>query len=138
VKHQVVWEKCSVDNPETGESLVLKKGEFLPDWVADFTKFVLVSTGGVRAVPDDTPAVGPSPAPVRLAEHPPEAGEQPAKAEGKAEGGQDFAGPPPQSAAKADWVAYAAAKRAEGVSEEDARAAAEATSKADLIAEFGG
>jgi len=44
---------------------------------------------------------------------------------------------PPQAATKADWVAYAVAQRAEGVSEADAQAEAEAKSKADLIAEFG-
>ena len=44
---------------------------------------------------------------------------------------------PPQAATKADWVAFAVAQRAEGVSEADAQAEAEAKSKADLIAEFG-
>jgi len=69
--HQVVWAKCSVDNPKTGEAVILKQGELLPDWVSPFTTFVLVSTGGVKAVPDDAPAAAPSPDPVRLTEHPP-------------------------------------------------------------------
>lgn len=39
---------------------------------------------------------------------------------------------------KAAWVDYAVSKRAEGVSPDDARVAAEAKSKADLVAEHGG
>lgn len=46
--------------------------------------------------------------------------------------------PPAQSASKADWVAYAVSQRAEDVSEEQAAADAEAMTKADLIASFGG
>jgi hypothetical protein len=45
---------------------------------------------------------------------------------------------PKDYASKLEWVDYAVSKRADGVSEDDARAAAEAKSKADLIAEFGG
>lgn len=45
---------------------------------------------------------------------------------------------PAQAAPKADWVTYAVALRAEGVSEQDAKAAAEAKTKAELVAEFGG
>jgi hypothetical protein len=41
---------------------------------------------------------------------------------------------PAQAAAKADWVTFAAAQRPDGQSEQDARAEAEAMSKADLIA----
>ncbi len=47
-------------------------------------------------------------------------------------------GRPPQNASKADWVTYAVSRRADGTSEDDAKAAAEAKSKADLIAEYGG
>jgi hypothetical protein len=47
-------------------------------------------------------------------------------------------GKPAQSAPKADWVAYAVSQRDEGVSEQDAQAEAEAMSKADLIAQYGG
>jgi hypothetical protein len=46
--------------------------------------------------------------------------------------------PPAQNAPKADWVAYAVTQRAEGVSEQDATAEAEAMTKADLIAAYGG
>ncbi len=45
---------------------------------------------------------------------------------------------PANNAPKPEWVAYAVTQRAEGVSEEDARAAAEGKSKADLVAEYGG
>lgn len=45
---------------------------------------------------------------------------------------------PKDYASKPEWVDYAVSKRAEGVSEEDARTSAEAMSKADLIATFGG
>jgi hypothetical protein len=45
---------------------------------------------------------------------------------------------PKDYAAKGEWVDYAVARRGEGVSEDDARAAADAKPKADLIAEFGG
>lgn len=44
---------------------------------------------------------------------------------------------PATSAPKPEWVAFAVSQRAAGVTEEDAKAAAEAKSKADLIAEFG-
>lgn len=45
---------------------------------------------------------------------------------------------PATAAPKADWVAYAVAVRPDGVSEEDAAAAADGKTKADLIAEYGG
>lgn len=45
---------------------------------------------------------------------------------------------PAVAAPKAEWVSYAVAVRDEGVSEEDARAAAEAKTKAELVEEFGG
>jgi hypothetical protein len=44
---------------------------------------------------------------------------------------------PAPNANKAEWVAYAVALRPEGVSEEDARAEAEAMKKDDLIAMYG-
>jgi hypothetical protein len=45
---------------------------------------------------------------------------------------------PAQAAPKGDWVAYAVSQRPEGMSEDDARASAEARTKAELIAEYGG
>jgi hypothetical protein len=45
---------------------------------------------------------------------------------------------PRVNAAKEAWVDYAVSQRDEGVSEEDARAEAEAKSKAELVAEYGG
>jgi hypothetical protein len=71
MKHLVVWPKISVDNPDTGESSVLAKDEVLPDYVDDFTRFVLVQTGAVRPVEDSFEAPAASPEPVRLTEHPP-------------------------------------------------------------------
>jgi hypothetical protein len=47
-------------------------------------------------------------------------------------------GRPQGNAPKADWVTYAVSQRAEGVSEQDAQAEAEAKTKADLVAEYGG
>ena len=46
--------------------------------------------------------------------------------------------PPRQADPKDAWVTYAVALRPEGQSEEDARAEAEAMTKADLVATFGG
>jgi hypothetical protein len=146
--HLVVWPKCSVDNPDTGEAVVLNAGQLLPAWVNDFTKFVLVQTGGVKVVPDDTAATAPSPDPVRLTEHPALDSNFAAAEKGtlagdaaarlaEAKTSVNDARPSP-SASKADWVAYAVAQRAEGVSEEDATAEAEAMTKADLIAAYGG
>lgn len=74
--HQVVWAACSVTNPKTGSDKVLVKGDMLPDWVTDFTKFVLTTSGAVKVVEDPDPALVPDdalPEPVRLAEHPPPA-----------------------------------------------------------------
>lgn len=47
-------------------------------------------------------------------------------------------GRPSVRASKDDWITYAVSQRADGVAEDDAKAAAEAKSKADLIAQFGG
>lgn len=44
---------------------------------------------------------------------------------------------PTSRSSKDDWVAYAVSQRAEDVSEEDARAEAEATSKNELMAKYG-
>jgi hypothetical protein len=41
-------------------------------------------------------------------------------------------------ASKADWVEFAVTQRADGVSEEDARVEAENSTKAELVARFGG
>jgi hypothetical protein len=60
------------------------------------------------------------------------------EAEPEAEPEAELDLPPAQSAPKPDWVAYAVSQRDEGVSEEDARAEAEAKTKAELIVEYGG
>jgi hypothetical protein len=45
----VVWEKASVDNPETGESnIILHRGEALPDFVDPFVRATMVQIGAVR------------------------------------------------------------------------------------------
>lgn len=47
----VVWEKCAVDRPRkdgTVDSVVLKRGEDLPDYVSDFLRATLVMIGAVR------------------------------------------------------------------------------------------
>lgn len=72
--HQVVWAACSVTNPNNNEEKVLVKGDMLPDWVSEFTQFVLTTSGAVKVVEDRDPALVPDdagPEPVRLAEHPP-------------------------------------------------------------------
>jgi hypothetical protein len=46
--------------------------------------------------------------------------------------------PPRKNASKADWVAYAVSQRDPDTSEDDARAAAEAMSHADLVAAYSG
>jgi hypothetical protein len=47
-------------------------------------------------------------------------------------------GRPRQGDPKDAWVAWAVSQRSEDVSEEDARAEAEAKTKADLVTEYGG
>lgn len=75
MKHQVVWAKCSVTNKESGKDLVVPRGEMLPDWVDEFTLFVLTGCGAVKAVEQADAALvaeGNPPEPVRLQEHAPE------------------------------------------------------------------
>jgi hypothetical protein len=50
----------------------------------------------------------------------------------------DAGGRPKDYASKPEWVDWAVSQRPEDVSEEDARAQAEAKTKADLVAEYGG
>lgn len=47
------------------------------------------------------------------------------------------AGRPHGNASQATWLEYAVSKRAEGVSEEDARAALAEKTRAELVAEYG-
>lgn len=144
--HQVVWAKCSVDNPETGESVILTKGETLPEWVTDYTLFVLTSTGGAKHVEDEAPPVAPPPVPVRLPEHPPLTSDL-ALAEKDTLAGQAAArlrangpsesGRPRDYAPKPAWVDYAVSKRDPDVTEDEARVDAESKTKEQLIAECG-
>ena len=125
--HQVVWAKCSVTNPETGEDVVLKKGDMLPDWVSDFTRFVLTSTGGVRIVTEPDPALlAALPEPVRLPEHP----DPPAPPEPEVER-------PAANASRERWRAYAlAVEAARGTPEADAQAAVEPLSRDELAERY--
>lgn len=129
LKHQVVWPKLAVTNPKGGEEQIVKRGDMLPDWVDDFTRFVLAGSGGVKAVETPDPALTETtPEPVRLQEHKPTGGTETA---------EEVDGRPKDYAPKPEWVAYAVSRRPEGVSEEDARAEAEGKSKADLITQYG-
>lgn len=164
--HQVVWPACSVTDPDSGEDVVLRKGDMLPDYVNEFTLFVLTTTGGVRFVEDPDPSLLAEenpPAQVLLPEHlPPPAGSDAEKVEierAKVEGlprarsgastsaakstadaddaDEDEDAPPAVSAAKPEWVEYAVRHRRKGQSEQDARTEAEATSKEQLVGRFG-
>lgn len=92
----------------------------------------------VLAVPAGTPIPG-EPPNVPVTEVPAIAGsidvrlrQQAEAANAPVEGGR-----PKDYASKGEWVDYAVSNRGEGVSEEDARVAAEGKSKTDLIAEHG-
>jgi hypothetical protein len=129
-EHQVVWPKCSVTNPATAEDVILKQGDMLPDWVSDFTRFVLVSTGGVRIVAEPDPVLlAALPEPVRLQEHPdpPFSPESP---------GESPDGKPKIVDPKERWVEYAVSQRPDDVSEADAREWAEGKTKAELVAQY--
>jgi hypothetical protein len=70
--HQVVWRGLTVTNPETGEDVLVGKGELLPEWTDPFAIFALTQSGGIRVVDEPDPALtAESPEPVRLIEHGP-------------------------------------------------------------------
>ena len=132
---QVVWDKCTVTNPDTGEDVILSRGDVVPDYVDDFMQFTLRQIGAVAALSDRDPvaaelAAALTPTPVRLAEHPP-LGTQMALAERGtlagdasarqvASGEQVSAQRPARSASKAEWVEYAVSQ---GATREDAEKA---------------
>ena len=134
LRHQVVWEKCAFTHPKTDKETILNRGELLPEWVSDFTVQALTGAGAIRAVEQlDPPPTSPAPDP----EHqlPPVV---------TADGGVQLPPPSPVTlakpaagASKPDWVAYAVSQRAEDVSEESARAEADAMSRATLAAKYG-
>lgn len=80
----------------------------------------------VEAAEPDKPVEKTAATPVKEPDHEP----QPVIAEPKLRA-------PQTNASKAEWVAYAVAMRDEGVSEANAKADAEAMSKADLITVYG-
>lgn len=149
---QVVTAAVSVGvepgSPDGTEETIVHQGALIPDWVDDFTKFVLTSTGMGKHVEDPDPALTRAAAPaatVLLPEHvPPGSGTEAeqveverARVEGlpRARGGASTGreseedAPPPQNAPKADWVDYAASH---GIAREEA----EATSKEQLVGRF--
>lgn len=144
LRHQVVWERCAVPKPGTDEEVILKRGELLPEWTSDFTKFVLTGCGAVKAVEQLDPALTAAPAgPLLLPEHPlppvidrtgmtPAPGPQPQTGTTAAEAPAK----PKANASKNDWVAYAVSVRPDGMSEEDAKASAEAKTRDELAAAF--
>lgn len=130
LRHQVVWEKCSFTNPKTDKEIILKRGELLPDWVTDFTLAALVGAGGIKAIEQAEPTPEPEPQLPPVLSTDSGIGLQPASitlAPAK----------PAPNANKPEWVAYAVSLRPEDMTEEDAKAEAEAMSKADLIAMYG-
>jgi hypothetical protein len=151
---QVVTAAVSVGvepgSAEGAEETIVHQGALIPDWVDDFTRFVLTSTGMGKYVEDPDPALTRAAAPaatVLLPEHvPPDPGTEAeqveverAKVEGLARGRggvspgkageSDEDAPPPQNAPKADWVDYAEKR---GMPREEA----EATSKEQLVGRF--
>jgi hypothetical protein len=94
------------------------------------------------AVPAGTPIPG-EPPNVPVTEQPTNAGpidERVARARDAAgqAGTADSGGRPKDYASKPEWVDWAVSQRPEDVSEEDARAQAEAKTKAELVTEYGG
>lgn len=136
-----------VKDPNTGANMLLGfyAGAPVPpnaveeDVARLVRKGMIVEAGTVAAevlaVPAGTPIPG-EPPNVPVPEVPPTGltvEERLAKAEVDTPGSN---GRPAVRAPKDDWVAYAVSQRAEGVSEEDARAEAEGKKKEDLIAEY--
>lgn len=136
--HQVVWAKCSVTNPDTGEDVILSKGDMLPDWVSDFTRFVLVSTGGVRVVAEPDPVLlAALPEPVRLPEHPdPPLTEEQQRAKAAERAERDDA--PPRSASKDAWRQHAlAVEVGRGRDEAEVRAELDPFTRDELVERYG-
>lgn len=125
--HQVVWPYATVKliDAATGQSTVrgFAEGSVLPPNADAEDVRRLVAKGAVVSTAPTRPSPEPTTAPETPALDP---GQDPGET-----------GRPKDYASKPEWVDYAVSKRADDVSEEDARAVAELTSKADLIAEFG-
>lgn len=127
--YQVAWEKMALQIKDDGTDTILKRGEYLPDGVDEFTLGVLTSIGAVNmredppaepvaAQPD--PADGEPGAPPHLS---PEQTGDPAAS-------TNPDGPPATSANKPEWVEYAVSR---GLS----RPEAERLSKDALINRYG-
>lgn len=72
---QVVVDKIAVTKKGDIEDTIVHRGAMVPDWVDDFTKFVLAQTGMAKHVAEPDAALieqGNPPAPVQLQEHAPQ------------------------------------------------------------------
>ncbi len=136
-RYQVAWPYLTVKilDGATGATTVVgyTEGGILPPTADAEDVKRLVAKGALREIPaSENQQLAAEPKPT------PKTGEssQPAALPGTADAPAKPAQPPAQ-ASKAEWVAYAVAMRPEGVSEEGAKAKAEAMSKAELAAKFG-
>jgi hypothetical protein len=129
-QYQVVWPYATVKliDSATGQPTFrgFNEGSILPPTADPADVKRLVGKGAVADL--DAPASVAEPEPEPNPE--PELGYEPEPEPGAVVRPKDYG-------SKAEWVDYAVSQRSEGVSEEDARAVAELSSKAELIAEFG-
>jgi hypothetical protein len=98
--HQVVTEKVAVTKPGDREDTIVHRGAMLPDWVDEFTRFVLTTTGMAKFVQDPDPNLVPpsaAPAPVVLPEHQPPPADASAAAGGAGSAGKQK---PPSGASR--------------------------------------
>lgn len=72
---QAQWATVTVTHPDTNEDTYVHRGGYLPDWVDEYTRFVLTTCGAVQEVPDrpveDVDTSLTNATPVTLQEHPP-------------------------------------------------------------------
>lgn len=144
-QYQVVWAYASVRviDGATGQPTIrgFAEGGVLPPTADPADVKRLLGKGAIvvlGASPEPDPVIVPAPEPEPDPEPEPEEPEP---------GPVFYPGPEPMVpaaserpkdyASKGEWVDYAVAQRDAGVAEADARAVAELSSKADLIAEFG-
>lgn len=130
-QYQVVWSYCTVKvvDAATGSLTIvgLGKDAILPPTANPDDVKRLLGKGAIVELGPPEPAAPAEPVKQPAPEVKPEV-----KPEVEVKPKQ-----PPTNASKAEWVAYAVAMRDEGVSEANAKADAEAMSKADLITVYG-
>lgn len=130
---QIVTTKVSVGvepgTPAGTEETIVHRGAMIPDWVDQYTQFVLTSTGMGRYVEDPDPtlvAMANPPAPTRLPEHPPPAVPPAPEVER-----------PARNASLERWRAYAlAVEQSRGTPEADAQAAVEPLNRDELAERY--